>query len=417
MPLTTPSTNKKRVLISLAKQAKLKSLNSLIEQAGFWISLVEQSIYATSMDLFSTRATAATDDLYHIQLRYCVLKGKLSQCSNDIESAYAWYDKCRQLLTENAPVEIDIGSMYDSFINTVSIDKKLELLQAGKLFVAAKQKMANSDYHGVIQDLQGIVEPQLSSEENIIDSDESIQMTSLLAKAYFESHRYFDAWNCHMRMFCCAVKQLVSYGEAQSVVAASCRPSKNEDVEFTSTLARISCILDALIKLVEQDKKDAQQDWMPRAFNQELLDTLSVLLKMTIYYIYRHPDFVPVINNFNDLPPHTPSKTSRVNGFNDILAKSWVLHSHLMLHMIETNKESVPENAMAVWAEVLKDLHLELGEREICGSGKATLLQHMGTVFRQLDDPVFRLEFYQCYRCLYGVEHLPVSAIDEKKER
>ncbi|GAN06215.1 hypothetical protein MAM1_0115c05695 [Mucor ambiguus] len=418
MPLTTPSTHKKRMSTSLAKQAKLKSLDSLIEQAGFWSSLVEQSVYATSMDLFSTRTDTATDDINHIQLRYCVLKGKLAQCSNDIESAYAWYDKCRQLLAEKATVEIDTGSMYDSFINKVSIDKKLELLQVGKLFVTAKQKMANNDYNGVIEDLQGIVEPQLSSsKENPVDSDENIQMTSMLAKAYFENHRRLDAWNCYMRMLCCAMRQLISYGEAQVVVAASSRPNKNEDVEFTSTLARISCILDALIKLVEQENKskgqDTHQDWMPRAINQELLDTLSVLLKMSIYYIYRHPDFVPVVNNFNDLPPHTPSKTSRVNGFNDILAKSWVLHSHLMLHIIETNKESVPENAMVIWAEVLTDLHYQLGEREICSSGKSILLQHMRTVFRQLDGPVFRLEFYQCYVCLYGVEHIPISGVEE----
>ncbi|KAK4510606.1 uncharacterized protein ATC70_005037 [Mucor velutinosus] len=420
MPLTTPSTNKKRMSISLAKQAKLRALDSLIEQAGFWISLVEQSVYVTSMDLFSSHTNTATDELYHIQLRYCVLKGKLSQCSNDIESAYAWYNKCRQLLAENATVEIDIGSMYDSFINTVSIDKKLELLQVGKLFVTAKQKMANNDYNGVIQDLQGIVEPQLSSKQNPVDSDESIQMTSMLAKAYFENHRYLDAWNCYMRMFCCAMKQFLSYGEAQTIVAVSSRPSKNEDVEFTSILARISCILDALIQLVEQEQQqekekegNARQDWMPRTIHQELLDTLSVLLKMGIYYIYRHPDFVPVVNNFNDLPPHTPSKTSRVNGFNDILAKSWVLHSHLMLHMVKMNKDSVPEDTMVVWAEVLKDLHYELGEREICGSGKSILLQHMRAVFRQLDGPVFRLEFYQCYVCLYGVEHIPISGVEE----
>ncbi|KAG1115147.1 hypothetical protein G6F42_014009 [Rhizopus arrhizus] len=385
MPLTTPSTSKKRMSMSLAKQAKLKSLDSLIEQSAFWINLVEQNIFSASMDLFSVHTTALTDDIYRIQLRYCVLKGKLSQCRNDIESAYAWYDRCRQLLTENTAVEIDIGSMYDSFINAASIDKKLELLQVGKLFVTAKQKMANNDYNGVIQDLQDIVEPKLLR-ENPVDSDESVQMTSMLAKAYFENQRYLDAWNCYMRMFCCVLKQLISYGEAQMVLAASSRPSKNEDVEFTGALARISCILDALVKLVEQD---AYQDWMPRTVNQELLDTLSVLLKMTIYYSYRHPDFVPIINNFNDLPPHTPSKTSRVNGFNDILAKTWVLQSHLIMHIIKMNKDIVPENAMVAWAEVLKDLHEDLGEREVCGAGKAILMQHLRKVFSGLDDPVF----------------------------
>ncbi|KAL9554649.1 hypothetical protein MBANPS3_002732 [Mucor bainieri] len=432
MPLTTTTTTssssssshqKKRVSMSLAKQAKLRSLDSLVEQAGFWISLVEQRIYAASMDLFATTTADNNNDglLYRIQLRYCVLKGKLAQCSNDIESAYAWYDKCRQLLAENkdkaaTQVEIDVGSMYDAFISPASIGRKLELLQVGKLFVTAKQKMASKDYHGVIQDLQGIVEPQLNKEkqqQHPVDSDERIQMTSMLAKAYVEHHRYLDAWHCYMRMFCCAVKQLVSYGEAQTAVPAASRPSKNDDVEFTGTLARISCMLDALIALVEQQQQNSSA-WLPRAASQqELLDTLSVLLKMTIYYVYRHPDFVPVVNNFNDMPPHTPSKTSRVNGFNDLLAKAWVLHSHLMLHLIEANAESVPENAVGLWADVLTDLHFQLGEREICGSGKSVLLQHMSTVFRRLDGPVFRLEFYQCYVCLYGVEHLPISGVEE----
>lgn len=404
----TTTNSKKRVSASLAKQTKLKALDSLIEQSTFWIDLVEQNVFSLSMDRFcSDNASVTNQDECHIQARYCVLKGKLSQCSNDIENAYAWYDKCRKLLNENTDVEIDIGSMYDSFINRNSIDKKLELLQVGKLFVTAKQKMLNDDYNGVIQDLQNIVEPKLLK-ENPIDSDENIQMITMLARAYYKSHRYLDAWNCYMRVFCCAMKQLIAYGEAQMLIPASSRPSKNEDVKFTSMLARISCLLDALVNLVEEE---THEEWLPHAINQELKDTLSVLLKMSIYYIFRHPDFVPIVNNFStpDVPPHAPSKITKSNGFNDILVKSWVLQSNLLQNIIKMNQENLADDVMKAWGELLQQFHDELGEREVCGPAKALFARHLMGTLGKIDANLFKREIYQCYHCLYGV-HLTVSS-------
>ncbi|CEP06985.1 hypothetical protein, partial, partial [Parasitella parasitica] len=375
---TTANAGKKRISISLAKQAKLRALDSLVEQSIFWINLVEQSVFSLSMDQFCTAHTSITvEDEYRIQLRYCVLKGKLSQCSNDIEDAYAWYDKCKALLDTQPAIEIDVGSMYDSFISRASIGKKIELLQVGKLFVTAKQKMKDDDYEGVIQDLQDIVQPRLAK-ENTIDSDESIQMVFLLAEAYCKSLRFLEAWNCYMRLVCCAVKQLVAYGKAQMLVPASSRPSRNDDVEFASMLARISGILDALVKLVDQE---THEEWLPRADNQSLMDTLSILLKMSIYYIFRHPDFVPIVNNFTspDMPPHAPSRVTKMNGFNDILIKSWVLQSSLLQYALKlSSKHSVvADNAMNMWGELLQQLHDELGEREVCGAAKTIFVHHL----------------------------------------
>ncbi|KAI8639579.1 hypothetical protein BD408DRAFT_371457 [Parasitella parasitica] len=405
---TTANASKKRMSISLAKQAKLKTLNSLIEQSTFWIHLVEQSIFSLSLDRFCTSETFVTaEDEHQIQLRYCVLKGKLSQCSNDIENAYAWYDKCKTLLDEHPATEIDVGSMYDSFISRASIDKKIELLQVGKLFVTAKQKMKDDDYEGVIQDLQDVVQPKLIKEEPI-DSDESVQMITVLAEAYYNNRRYLDAWNCYMRLICCAVKQLVDYGKAQMLVPAFSRPSRNEDVEFTSMLARISGILDALVKLVDQE---VYEEWLPLAETQDLMDTLSVLLRMSIYYIFRHPDFVPIVNNFTnpDVPPHAPSKITKMNGFNDILIKSWVLQSSLLQYTLKLNKDSVANNALIMWGELLQQLHDELGEREVCGAAKTIFVQHLMRTLGKADSTVFRREIYQCYHCLYGV-HLAAES-------
>jgi hypothetical protein len=155
---------------------------------------------------------------------------------------------------------------------------------------------------------------------------------------------------------------------------------------------------------------------------------------MSIYYIFRHPDFVPLVNNFStpDVPPHTPSKITKSNGFNDIMIKAWVLQSYLIQHVIQHNEVPNMNGAISTWAELLKELHEELGEREVCGAGKrkftsivqifffdihvhnlyyvGIFLSHLMTTLTKADDIQFRREIYQCYHCLYGV-HLAVSSL------
>jgi hypothetical protein len=94
---------------------------------------------------------------------------------------------------------------------------------------------------------------------------------------------------------------------------------------------------------------------------------------MSIYFIFRHPDYIPFVNNFTnpDVPPHTPSKITRSNRFIDILIKGWVLQSHLFQHVVYNNNEPILNEVMISWAEILQQLHDELGERKVCGAAKS----------------------------------------------
>lgn len=108
-------------------------------------------------------------------------------------------------------------------------------------------------------------------------------------------------------------------------------------------------------------------DWLPKDINEDLSDKLCTVLRMSIYYIFRHPDFVPLVNNFtNDLPPHKPAKSTKHNGFNDLMVQAWVLQTHLLQHAIQDDKGEV----MISWVDVFQTLHDELGEREVCGAAK-----------------------------------------------
>jgi hypothetical protein len=153
-------------------------------------------------------------------------------------------------------------------------------------------------------------------------------------------------------------------------------------------------------------------EWLPHDMNQELANKLVILLRMSTCYIFRHPDFVPLVNNFTtpDVPPHTPSKVTKSNGFNDIVIKSWVLQSRLIQHTLTNNTSLSSDDVVLTWAELLQELHDELGEREICGVSKSIFIHHLMETLTNVDDSTFRREIYQCYHCLYGV-HLAVSTL------
>lgn len=334
------------------------------------------------------------------------------------------------------------SSMYDSTIDLTSIEVKLSLLQVGKIFVTAKQKIDLGDFGGVITDLEPIIKPKLITGD-LDESNETIQMMNMLAKAYVKTNQSLEAWICYVRMFCHLMKQLMDYGGNHADLRQS-NLSKNDDTDFFRLMNLINSIMDNLILLIQQDKQDsmftkilvyflttntkylAPVGWLPLDIDADLADKLSALLRMSIYYIFRHPDFVPLVNNFStpDVPPHTPSKITKSNGFNDIVAKSWVIQSYLVQHVIQHNKEPNTNGAIYTWAELLKELHEELGEREVCGAGKrkfiffitgfpysciyvGIFLSHLMTTLTKADDVQFRREIYQCYHCLYGV-HLAV---------
>ncbi|KAI8967147.1 hypothetical protein BDF20DRAFT_901944, partial [Mycotypha africana] len=144
---------------------------------------------------------------------------------------------------------------------------------------------------------------------------------------------------------------------------------------------------------------------------------------MTVYYLFRHPDFIPLVNNFTepDVPQHRPSKTSKGNVFNQVIVKAWVCQSSLVQTKVrqqmqqQQQQQDVGMHAiLSLGAEVMQELHDELGEREICDASNGIYLQHLLETLVKVDDKRFRRDIYQCYHCLYGV-HLAAEtdAIEE----
>lgn len=147
-------------------------------------------------------------------------------------------------------------SMYDSKIDASSIESKLNLLRFGKLFVTSKQKLEAENFERVIKDLEPTIKSELDSEE-LADSNEIIHMINMLATAYVKVDRNLDAWNCYMRMFCCIMQQLVTYGENHT---GGNLPylSKNEDVQFFKLLGLINSLTDSMISLIQEKKSDGK---------------------------------------------------------------------------------------------------------------------------------------------------------------
>ena len=141
--------------------------------------------------------------------------------------------------------------MYDSIIDIDSINKKIELLQVGKLFATAKQKMLSDDYIGVIDDIENIVKTKMDAPFDMLQlTDEDIQMIAMLSKAYLHTNKLKDAWDCHVIIFICSVKHLIKYGSCQ--LKNSARPCKNDDTEFLKALGQIDRILESLVSLFQK---------------------------------------------------------------------------------------------------------------------------------------------------------------------
>ncbi|OBZ89568.1 Histone transcription regulator 3 [Choanephora cucurbitarum] len=416
------SSSRKRVSTSLAKQHKIKALEILSTNAAYWIELLENELVC-SMLTSSHYGLSIKEGEYQqllndstFEVRYWSLKGKMAQCQDDIESAYACFTKCKSLVESmnscNNIVRVDLRSMYDSIIDIDSINKKIELLQVGKLFATAKQKMLSDDYIGVIDDIENIVKTKMDAPFDMLQlTDEDIQMIAMLSKAYLHTNKLKDAWDCHVIIFICSVKNLIKYGSCQ--LKNSARPCKNDDTEFLKALGQIDRILESLVSLFQ---KKSFQDWLPKESNQHFSECLSSILKMSIYYMFRHPDFVPFVNNFSspDVPPHTPSKATKSNNFNGIIVKAWVLQSYLIQQVFEKATGEPANEIQRAWAELLHSLHDELGEREFCGASNSIFLHHVRETLAKVDDIAFRREIYQCYHCLYGVHLAAESDVIEE---
>jgi hypothetical protein len=147
--------------------------------------------------------------------------------------------------------------MYDSIINLTQIEAKLSLLQVGKLFVTAKQKLEAENYQGVIEDLEPIIKPKLNSTNE--ESTEMIQMIDILAKAYVKTDRKLEAWNSYMYIFCYAVKRLMIHGATH--VGPTAFISKHDDVQFYKLLSLMNHVMNHMILLVQGDKSEGKNHY------------------------------------------------------------------------------------------------------------------------------------------------------------
>lgn len=116
--------SRKKITTSLSKASQLKLLSSLNDQCTYWMKLLERLMFSFSLqDLFTEiqlfqrgnnegmdtgKTKEMVMDQCYVKLRYWILKGKLAQCNDNIEEAYAWYDKCKSVLEAYNNISIDI---------------------------------------------------------------------------------------------------------------------------------------------------------------------------------------------------------------------------------------------------------------------------------------------------------------------
>ncbi|ORZ15034.1 hypothetical protein BCR42DRAFT_353065 [Absidia repens] len=401
--------SKQRTLVE--KQNKL--IKQYQERCKFWIDLIGNSVTQDAMNSFSP--SFLTDNVDQrikkkkLFLRYWLLKGKLVLCENDVDKAMDWYKKCERLFENNSDGELNmtLACTYDAVVNLSAIQRKIQLLEWDKYFVAAKSKLDDDDYTGALSQLEALMSIQNKSESNT-NMHDTFPMTTMLAMCYMKTERYLDAWKCYTDVLIALVSELVSYGS--DCMMNNCVPSKGDDLEFFRLLCSIDTIIDALICLLLETKC---QDWLPKSLDSQFVDSLMIILRTTILYTFRHPDFIPLVNNFSnpDMTPHVPSKKTKINSYNAVATKSWVMISTLAQHKM---KQENSDDKLAPLANLLQTMHDELGEREVCGASKGIFLQHLVELLSRVAVDEHRRGIYQCYHCLYGVHLVAESELIEE---
>lgn len=152
--------------------------------------------------------------------------------------------------------------MYDSILDLAHLNSKLELLQVGKMFAIARQKLELKNFEGVIEDLEPVIQ---SKSLDVSATNATIQMMDILAKAYVETDRKLKAWNCYIKIFCYAVNRLVNYGTERFGSA-----TKDEDnVEFFKLLTLINHVTSHMTLLLEgpgKNSKSLEGNYMSSAY-------------------------------------------------------------------------------------------------------------------------------------------------------
>lgn len=100
---------KKKMSNLLSKQSKVKQIENLMEATKVWVDLLERILFNLSIQWIQSNVktetpeenTILSDDEQKVLLRYWLIRGKLAQCQDDIQSAYDFYEKCKRLLKAN----------------------------------------------------------------------------------------------------------------------------------------------------------------------------------------------------------------------------------------------------------------------------------------------------------------------------
>ncbi|KAI8333838.1 hypothetical protein BC941DRAFT_106385 [Chlamydoabsidia padenii] len=419
--IRTEQTSLNGPMLSSKQRSLVDKQNKLIkhyrEGCSMWIDLVDQVFVQGAIDSFGPSSLTNGDikmdqaiiNKKKLLLRFWLLKGKMAQCENDVDTAVAWYKKCERLFVnmDNGELELTLNCRYDATVNLAAIQHKLALMERDKYVAASEVKLADNDYIGAMNQLEALVVGQTKYEQ-AANSIDAFSITTMLAKCYVKTERYADAWKCYVDIMTTLVPQLVVYGS--NCIKNNTILPKGDDVEFFRLLCLLDTTVDALVYLLLDTK---YEDWLPSSISSHFVDSLMIMLRTTMIYTFRHPDFIPLVNNFSnpDVKPHVPSRKTKINSYNAVTTKLWVMTSTLAQRNIQKVGDG---DKMTSLANLLQNMHDELGEREVCGASKGIFLQHLIKLLSNVDFEDNRRGIYQCYHCLYGVHLMGEAELIEE---
>ncbi|KAG2223646.1 hypothetical protein INT45_010005 [Circinella minor] len=393
---SSSSTRKKS---NAVKHAEKAAVQKFIGVSDAWVGILERSMLRQISGLFlsSTQFEELDNEQANtgeIMLRYWFIRGKVAQCKNEVDKAFEWYTRCEKILDQQLAknITIDLKCRYDGILSLDTIRKKLKSLEMGKYMLSAKTKFVNKEYSAIIEELSDAVENKLQDTQN--RSSELCEMLSLLAKSYTEMGEHVRAWKCHIRILYYQIYDLVLYGIYQTNDEEFA--PKDTDIVFFKHLKKIDLSLQEIVNLLLEKSL---------AVDKETTDTLLIVLQMAVRYVYRHPDFIPIANNFttSSAEPHEPSNVTRTSRFNSIVINSWVLTSTLIQKSIPNDNSTASIKSKHTLVDTLISLHDELGERQICGVAKGAFLKYLLKLPPQENNIKYKIGVFQCYHCLYGV--------------
>ncbi|KAI9470445.1 hypothetical protein BDB00DRAFT_251414 [Zychaea mexicana] len=397
---------------SAVKQAEKVAIQHLTEVCETWIKMLERAMMRELASIFISSPQLQYQDnklpnVNEVMVRYRYIQGKMAQCRDDVEKAFDWYKCCEELLKTKLPqnTTFNLKCRYDGVLSLGTIRKKLESLELGKDMLSAKARYEKKEYNAIITQLSAAVEKKLEGSQN--RSHELGEMLALLAKSYTKVGEFAKAWRCHIRILYYLVYDLIQYGVSQAKDGQFA--SKDSDTVFFKHLKKIDMCLQEIVNLSLDKSLDCLE-----AVDTSTLDAVLVVLQMTVQYVFRHADFIPLVNNFTTPTSenHSPSNTTRSARFNSIVINTWVLASTIIQSCIPDDGNASNLEVKHTLTDTLMTLHDELGERQICGVAKGAFLKHLLKL--PSNDTKYKMGIYQCYHCLYGVALAGESDIIEE---